>query len=124
MKRTSALWSEEDVRYLREKSRMFSAEYIGIRLNRSADSVRMKASRLGVRFTDYATWSPEETRFLEENAETLTAEQIADRLGRPANSVRTKAWHSGIELKKFMKFSDEDVAICKALHQQGIKLDL
>lgn len=86
-------WTDEEKAYLSLNAKRFSAEYIGLRLKRTAEGVRCKAERMGVRFT---RWPDEDIRFLRKNAARMTAREIADALGKDKGQVVYKAKTEGI----------------------------
>lgn len=114
-------WTTAEIEYLRNNAGKFTAEYIGLRLKRTPDAVRAKACHVGVKFSDRKKWTNEEVRFLEDNAGAMSPTEIAKALGRNCNSVRVKAWNIGINFGLRFKFSDEDVALCKSLHNSGMR---
>lgn len=94
MKRiTRRPWPEEEEDYVRTNAHRFSAEYMGLRLKRTAGAVRSKAQELGVRLSP---WSDEDLQFLRENAARMTAKQIAAALGKEESQVVSKAKYEGI----------------------------
>lgn len=86
-------WTDEEKAWLASNAHRFSAEYIGLRLKRTAEGVRCKAERMGVRFT---RWPDEDIRFLRKNAARMTAREIADALGKDKGQVVYKAKTEGI----------------------------
>lgn len=86
-------WTDEEKAWLASNAHRFSAEYIGLRLKRTAEAVRCKAERMGVRFT---RWPDEDIRFLRKNAARMTAREIADALDKDKGQVVYKAQIAGI----------------------------
>ena len=86
-------WSDEEKAYLASNAHRFSAEYVGLRLKRTAEAVRCKAERMGVKFT---RWPDEDIHFLRKNAARMTAREIADSLGKDKGQVVYKAQTDGI----------------------------
>jgi hypothetical protein len=82
-------WSKPDEEYLRANYGKVDLKELALRLERSEDSVRWRASELGL--TDKKNyWSKEEMIFLAEHLTTLTYKEIAEKLGRSVRSVAHK----------------------------------
>jgi hypothetical protein len=86
-------WTDEEEVYLTSNAHRFSAEYIGLRLKRTAEAVRCKAERMGVSFV---RWPDEDLHFLRKNAARMTAREIAGSLGKDKAQVIYKAKTEGI----------------------------
>jgi 5-methylcytosine-specific restriction endonuclease McrA len=69
----------------------------------SADSVKTKCLRLGLRSQHKTPWAPEEDEFLEEWALRASYEDIGSCLGRSAAAVRTRASRLGIEGRRYVR---------------------
>lgn len=94
-------WTDAEVEYVRANARRFTAEYMGLRINRTALAVRSKAHELGILISH---WPDEDTQFLRENAKRMTARQIADALGLELSRVTTKAKNEGIRFGDKRKY--------------------
>lgn len=72
-------------------------------------------------------WKKSEIDFLCNNVRALCYRKIADSLGRTTRGVREKARELKInhgqigEANRNVKYSDNDVDLCRALHEEGIK---
>ena len=86
-------WTDEEKAWLASNAHRFSAEYIGLRLKRTAEAVRCKAEQLGVSFV---RWPDGDIRFLHKNAARMTAREIADSLGKEKGQVVYRAQTEGI----------------------------
>ncbi|WP_313824052.1 hypothetical protein [Leclercia sp.] len=86
-------WPEEEKQYVRENAARFTAEYMGLRINRTAAAVKSKAQEMGFKI---GRWSDEDAQFLRDNAAIMTAQQIADARGLELEQVRTKAKYEKI----------------------------
>lgn len=93
MPETRRIWTAEEKAYLAANAHRFSAEYIGLRLKRTAEAVRCKAEQMGVSFV---RWPDGDIRFLHKNAARMTAREIADALGKDKGQVVYKAKTEGI----------------------------
>lgn len=116
-------WSDDEKEYLRKNAGQFTSEYIGLRLRRTAASVRQMARVLGVKFTKGTRWKPEETKFLEDNHENMSPAEIGAVVNHTAQEVRAKAAHLGIKFGFWKKVSDHDVALCKTLFNEGVSIE-
>ena len=120
MKVPARPWSDEDELYLTTNAGRFTAEYIGLRLGRSAASVRSKAHLMGVRFTDGHKWTNAEEFYLKSNAAHMMAKEVAADLGLPVQSVLSKAAHMGVRFGIYQRHSDEQVREVLRLHKKGL----
>lgn len=93
MGQTRRPWPEAEKQYVRENAARFTAEYMGLRINRTATAVRSKAQEMGITI---GRWPDEDTQFLRDNAATMTAQQIADARGLSLEQVRGKAKYEKI----------------------------
>lgn len=113
-------WTEEEEGYLAANAVRFTAEYIGIRINRTAWAVRGKAYRKGIRFTETRPWTKIEVFYLRGNAATMTVKEMAADLDRDEQSVLSKAAFIGVKFGYSKKYSDEQVMEVLMYHQQGL----
>lgn len=92
-------WTTHDINYLLSNYKSDNLNEIAVALNRSANSVRSKAIRLGIhnRQRTARFWTREETNYLEDNYPTQKAEEIAVALNRSVDSVKRKAQSMNIE---------------------------
>lgn len=108
--------------YLAENARRFTAEYIGLVLERTTGSVRMKASRMKLQFSNAKLWTREDTLFLKDNAWKMKTTELAAALGRNAQSIRCKASYIGISLCGNRIHSQADVDLCRALFRERVSI--
>lgn len=116
-------WGEDDIQYLKDNAKNFTAEYIALKLGRTVSAVREMASRRGIKFSNSRKWEFAEIRFLEDNHEIMKPAQIAAELGRELQDVRNKAARLDIKFGIHKKVSDHDVALCKALFKEGVSIE-
>lgn len=86
-------WTDEEKAYVFINASRFTAEYMGLRINRTATAVRSKAQEMGI---GIGRWSDEDDQFLRDNAAKMTAKQIAVALGKEESQVVSKAKYEGI----------------------------
>ncbi len=123
MRKHNKLWGENEIQYMRDNAKKFTAEYVALRLKRTPSSVRTKASALGIKFTNGRRWERHESKFLEYHYKTMKPAEIAAALKRTVPEVRSKAAHLGIKFGFWNKVSDHEVALCKALYKEGVCME-
>ena len=123
MKNRNKRWGEDELQYLKDNAKNFTAEYIALRLDRTASGVREMASRKKIKFTNSKPWEFHEIRFLEDNHQNMKPAEIAKKLSRDVQEVRNKAARIGIKFGYWNKVSDHEVALCKALYKEGICME-
>lgn len=110
-------WTEADRNYLRDNFRLFTHEYIALRMKRSIAAVKTMSKTLGL----VKLWTEQDTdRLRELAAKGLSCSDIVEVTGWCETTLRTKAKSSGIRFHRKTKHSDESVQRCQNLHQQGI----
>ena len=123
MKNSNKRWGEDELQYLKDNAKNFTAEYIALRLGRTASGVREMASRKKIKFTNSKPWEFHEIRFLEDNHQNMKPAEIAKKLSRDVQEVRNKAARLGIKFGYWNKVSDHEVALCKALYKEGVCME-
>jgi len=85
-------YSEGDISFIRENIAKMGAENVAKELNRSPESIRKKAYRIGIRLgTRNKPLSDKERQILQDNIETKTYREIAKMLNRGEEETR---WHA------------------------------
>ena len=123
MKNSNKRWGEDELQYLKDNAKNFTAEYIALKLGRTVSAVREMASRKKIKFTNSKPWEFHEIRFLEDNCQNMKPAEIANKLSRDVQEVRNKASRLGIKFGFWKKVSDHDVALCKALYKEGVCME-
>ncbi len=116
-------WGEDEIQYLKDNAKNFTAEYIALRLGRTVSGVREFASRRKIKFSNSRPWEFHEIRFLENNCESMKPAEIAAKLNRDVQEIRNKAARMGIKFGFWSKVSDHDVALCKTLFNEGMSIE-
>ncbi len=117
------LWTEEEAKFLADNYGHMTLMEMSASLNRTFNSVKTKVHRMGLSSGKIKKWTREELNFLEQNAHKMMAKDIAVHLGRSTGSVLGKGTHCGIVFTSYrIHYSDEDVALCRALHKEGLPL--
>ena len=96
-------WSKEETQKLEKLFGSIPTEQLAKQFGKSAQSLRCKANRLGLKgYIQYAPWSAEEIKQLKEMFPTTSQKELAKFFGRSVNSVRQKT--ARLELKKSKKY--------------------
>jgi hypothetical protein len=82
-------WTDEEITFLKKKYRALSIPELIVRLDRSSQSIRNKACKLGLKSSRW--WTDEEIAFLKDNWAYLWSWQVAAIIGRPAGSTAVMA---------------------------------
>jgi hypothetical protein len=103
------LWSEKEVKLIRELYPQGKAEEIAKRTGRSLESVKHKAYSLGVKTRVHRPWSDGKIKQLRKIHPGETVDSIATKLGRTTTSVRSKI--------RELKYVDECTRGTKVAHE-------
>ena len=96
-------WSKEETQKLEKLFGSIPTEQLVKQFGKSAQSLRCKANRLGLKgYIQYAPWSAEEIEQLKNMFPTTSTEELAKLFNRTVNSVRQKAFR--LKLKKSKKY--------------------
>jgi len=100
-------WTEEDINYLKSNYGSLLIEEIAKHTNRSIDSVRYKASNIGL--TEKKNlWSKADILFLSENVNTMPLDVLAKKLNRTVKSVATQRFKLKLS-KKLPKMENSPI---------------
>ena len=104
-------WTEEEVDFLRKnywktdlKKEVVGWEYLQKNLNRTKNSISLKARRLGLCGKSPTTWSAKDLDYLEDNYGFISVEGIAKKLNRSREAVRQKAQLLGLCSKEGTRY--------------------
>ena len=90
-------WTDDEVSMLIELSKKYSAEQIAMKLNKSKNSVYLKARKMDIIFYGQRRkWTKEEELEFEELWGTMELEKLAKKLGRSVYSLKVKAVRMGL----------------------------
>ncbi|ENC6709548.1 hypothetical protein ABKY54_004154 [Vibrio harveyi] len=118
-------YTKPEDKTIRDNAKILTAAEIGKLINRSAQSVRRRASKLDVSLDKFADYSPEEDRTIEKYAKTKSAAEIGKMLGRSRQGIQCRAGVLGISLMKHGEHhhkavhSNDDVRLVRALVEDG-----
>ena len=119
------LWDKDETSFLEKNYGSMHADELAKALGRSPMAVKIKMCRMGLRVSNKKPWTAAEERYLERNADKMMAKHIALYLGRSTSSVLSKGRYMGIPFTSVKRrHSDEDVALCIALHKDGMPVKL
>ncbi|EHD5018754.1 hypothetical protein JRB95_001381 [Listeria monocytogenes] len=103
----SKRWTEEEIKYLKNNHAKMNSEEIGNKLNRSANSVRIRASILELPKRQNH-WAADEINYLKNNYTKMGYKQIANKLNRSVESVRKKIVYLNLPKKQNHWTEDEN----------------
>lgn len=119
------VWSDDEIKFITENYGKMTFVEMAASMKRSVTAIRTKLCRIGEKTKFTSKWSHAELLYLERNADRMMAKDIAKHLGRTTNSVLGKAAHHDIKFTSSRAVhSDDDVRLCIALHDEGMKLSL
>ena len=95
-------WTEEELSYLRNKTRSTTARHVADAIGRSVPSVNHKAEQLGIKFS---SWTEEDDRFLQDNWGYNSIEYICNKLERTYSAIHNRVFKLG--LGSFVMASDK-----------------
>lgn len=97
-------WTEEEDDYVRENYLTETSYSIGRKLKRTSNSVKQRASLLGLKKPVAGKWSDEEVTYLKDNYSSKSMKQIQKKIKRTNASIYNKAYELGLdELNKTEK---------------------
>lgn len=106
------LWTESEIDFLRANYTQLRTVEIASRLGRSYESVRRKASKVGVQRQNWGTrFTPEEDALIREKFTISPMSEMVALLGRHHNSIRFRARSLGLENGEQVKRADIASAI-------------
>ena len=127
-------WTVEEINFLKENhNKMLKAE-IAEKLNRTENSVSLKAYKMGISLkrSNYRDWTEEEERYLEDHWGTTSKSRMAKNLNRTKNSITRKAnrmglkdfLHSGeyvtfAELTRALGYNPQNPSFKKQMEKKG-----
>lgn len=103
---------------LRQQWGMQSAQALASELGRSVNSVRHRASRLGLGRPASIEWTPEEDRVLAESVGAMTYSAIGLQLGRSEKSVMARSQRLGLSKGQHRSWTASDIDFLEASHQE------
>lgn len=104
----SKLWNKEEIAYLRKKYPTTDASKIAKHLERSIDSVIIKAGRCGLKSGKLKRWAEWENRYLSRHFGTKSVTSIARTLKRSVASVNIHAQKHGLTRPAPKRWTDEE----------------
>lgn len=94
---TSNKWTDDEIQKLVEYSKKYKIETIAKKLNKTKNSIYLKARKLGIPLEkERRKWTEEEEQLFEELWGTITIEALARRLNRSVYSLKVKAIRMGL----------------------------
>lgn len=99
-------WTEAERDFLKSNYKKIPTSDIALKLNRTIDSIKNTASRMGISESLKRPWSIKEEEYLKTNYKKMTVKDIAAVLNRSKESVSGKISRSGFSKKK--RSSKED----------------
>lgn len=89
-----AVWTDEHIKYLNVHFGVLSDEQIGSYLGRTAESIKQKALRLGLR--DELAWNEADTEYLKEHFATTLNKDLAKHFGKSVGCIEQKGRNTGL----------------------------
>ncbi len=115
-------WTESELNIVRENFSTENLEWLSSTLNRSQESIKIKANRIGV-VTDFH-WKEDQVTFLKENYAFMSNEQLAEHFGFKLDRIQRKAELLGLGKGRFKKWTVEEDEQLRDLVSRGCRADV
>lgn len=121
---TRKKWSDEEEQFLINNASAMTISDVASALNRSYNSVRLRAALLGVKpipSDKNNKLTREEIAFITDHSDTMTASEMSAALSRPTQTIENIAERHGVTIEKRArhKWTDEELAELKELVETG-----
>ena len=101
-------WNDKEIEYLEDNYGKLEIKELENNLNRSEDSIRMKAWKLNLtKKENYSFWTEKEIEYLKNNYESLGIKDIINNLNRSKYSIRKKTFELNLIKEKGYSFWNE-----------------
>ena len=102
---SNKLWSEDEDIYLKKYFSTTKNEFLAEKLNRTKDSIVVRANKLGLKKNKPPKWTEENIRLLKRLYENESIQTIAKTIGVGKDSVREKIKELGLVKHERVKFT-------------------